>query len=278
MKPIKRAAILHDIAGIGKVGLSNILPVLSVMGIEPCPLPTYVLSTHTGGFGTPTTVKLSNFPEKCGKHYKEVGIVFDTILIGYLGSIEAICSAKRFLEMNQDCKVIFDPIFADHGKCYSNFNLSYVEELKTLIPYADVITPNYTEACLLTGQEYDSFFSEEKIDKILESLNDLGGENIIITSTPSISNNSIAITIYDSKLESVNIYHKEKTGVAYPGTGDLFSAVLTGSYMKGKSLRESCLYAHDFVSSCIHESSKYCYPTKEGVLLEKCLHLLWKER
>lgn len=277
MKPIKRAAILHDLAGVGKVGLSNILPVLSVMGIEPCPVPTYVLSTHTGGFGLPATMMLPDFPAEAGRHYKEVGISFHAILIGYLGSIKTIEAAKDFLNMNVDSYVVYDPIFADHGKCYSNFNLSYVEKLKKLIPYADTITPNYTEACLLTGEEYEFIYSKEKIEKMIKKLRELGGKNIVITSTPSIHTDSIGIALYDSVEDSLEYYHKEKTGAAYPGTGDLFSAVLTGECMNGKSLKESCLKAHDFVSVCISESSKYNYPVKEGVLLEKSLRLLWKE-
>lgn len=277
MKPIKRAAILHDIAGVGKVGLTNILPVLSVMGIEPCPVPTYVLSTHTGGFGAPAKVMLANFPTECGAHYKEAGILFDTILIGYLGSEQTIEAAMTFLNMNPSSHVIFDPIFADHGKCYSNFNLTYVETLKKLIPFADIITPNYTEACLLAGEEYESVYSEKKIEHIVRKLKKIGGKNIVITSTPSINVNSIGISIYDAEENSLEYYRKEKTGVAYPGTGDLFSAVLTGERMNGKSLKEACFSAHDFVSACICESSEYDYPVKEGVLLEKSLRLLWKE-
>ena len=48
-----RCAAVHDLSGLGRCSLSVILPAMSVMGVQVCPLPTAVLSTHTGGLRAP---------------------------------------------------------------------------------------------------------------------------------------------------------------------------------------------------------------------------------
>ncbi|MGL4107355.1 pyridoxamine kinase [Clostridium sp. LP20] len=271
-KPVKRVAVVHDLCGVGKAALTNIIPVLSIMGVEVCPIPTMLLSTHTGGFGNPSIVKLPNYIDECDEHYSKYEIDFDALLIGYLGSDSAIDSAIKFIERNKSSNIVIDPIFGDHGKCYSNFDMIYVQGLKRLIAFADIITPNYTEACLLTGEDYIEDFSFSRIEKICNKLIDLGAKNIVITSLPSKLEKDIGIAIYEKG--ELSIISKEKKGEAYPGTGDIFTSVLIGERLRGKSLIESCEKAHNFVSECIEESSKFDYPRREGVLLEKKLYLL----
>ena len=85
-KPIQRAAILHDLCTVGKAAMTNILPVLSVLGVEACPVPTMVLSTHTGGYGKPAIYPLSGFAGFCGMNLKCLGFSFDAFFVGYLGN------------------------------------------------------------------------------------------------------------------------------------------------------------------------------------------------
>ncbi|MFQ9151838.1 MAG: polysaccharide biosynthesis C-terminal domain-containing protein [Blautia sp.] len=161
-KPIQRAAILHDLCTVGKAAMTNILPVLSVLGVEACPVPTMVLSTHTGGYGKPAIYPLSGFAGDCGKHLKSQGFSFDAVFVGYLGNEKNVREAYAFLEDFSGGPVLFDPIMADHGKFYSNFDESYNELLKGLIPRCTLMTPNYTESCLLTGEAYEESCSKEK--------------------------------------------------------------------------------------------------------------------
>lgn len=268
-KPIKRVAVIHDICGIGKAALTNILPILSVMGVEPCPVLSYALSTHTGGFGTPAVRAMPDFIAACGDHYRQQQIQFDVILVGYLGSLEAITATESFINQLGKAAVILDPVFGDYGKYYQNFDSNYEKNLKRLISCTDVLTPNYTEACLLTGIEYKEEYSESKLEKIAEGLFLLGAKSFVITSVPAKNDTHIGICV---GMERSFLYTEYKrTGKSFPGTGDIFTAVLTGYLMRGEGLENSSRKAHSFVENCILVSSGFDYPAREGVLLERCL-------
>ena len=270
-KPIKRVAVIHDLCGVGKAALTNIIPVLSVMGVEVCPIPTMILSTHTGGFGIPEIQKTNGFIEGCREHYFKIEIDFEAVFVGYLGSQEAIKESIDFLKSTENALKIVDPIFGDLGKCYSNFDINYVNKIKEIIQFSDIITPNYTESCILTNEEYNEKISKDKVTNICRKLKDLGAKNIVITSVP-LGNDKLGIAVCEN--EYINILEMEKAKVNYPGTGDVFTSVLIGMLLKNNSLEHSVINAHNFVLRCICESEKYNYPTKEGVLLEGQLKTL----
>ena len=154
---------------------------------------------------------------------------------------------------------------ADHGKFYSNFDESYNELLKGLIPRCTLMTPNYTESCLLTGEAYEESCGKEKFLRITEKLKNLNCKNAVLTSIP-LEDGLSAVGILDG--DEADWFTYEPTGRAYPGTGDLFSAVLLGALLKGLSLRKAAEAAHRFVAHCIQKSDVAGYDTREGVLLE----------
>lgn len=272
MKPINKVAVIHDLCGIGKSALTNIIPILSVMGFEVCPIPTMLFSSHKNGFGTVVEVDNSKYIEECRKVYKENEVDFQVIFIGYLGSEEAVESAARFVNSYRGAQVIIDPTFADKGKCYLNFDLDYVESIKQLISVGSIITPNYTEACFLSGEEYKGLATEWKLKKICYNLEKIGAKDIIITNVPSEDISKVGLVICsDGELETI---YFEKSKGNYPGISDIFASVLIGEIKKGSSIIESSKKAYEFVHYCIKESNKYRYPRKEGVLLEKCLYKL----
>ena len=264
-KPIKRAAVLHDLCTVGKAAMTNILPVLSVLGVEACPVPTMVLSTHTGGYGKPAVYPLSGFAGDCGKHLKEQGFSFDAVFVGYLGNEKNVREAYAFLDDFSSGPILFDPIMADHGKFYSNFDESYNALLKGLIPRCTLMTPNYTESCLLTGEPYEEICTEDKLHKIALKLKKLGCKNAVITSIPLEGRLSAVGILTEDRTEW---FTYEPTGRAYPGTGDLFSAVLLGALLKDLPLEKAAGAAHRFVAHCIQKSDEAGYDTREGVLLE----------
>jgi len=277
-KPINRIAVIHDLCGVGKAALTNIIPVLSVMNIEVCPIPTMILSTHTGGFGKPKIIKCDRYIEEAFKHYKDINIDFDGIFIGYLGTQENIQSTLQFLEKTADEErlIVLDPIFADNGKFYSNFNKDYSERLKKLIGYSRIITPNYTESCILCDEEIKECVKEEEILNIGRKLHKFGCENVIITSVPMKDKEKIGTAIYYGEEDYIKIIENKRLKKSYPGTGDLFTAILNGYLINKVSLFESTKRACEFVSYCINKSSEFDYPTKEGILLELCLEYLIK--
>lgn len=275
-KPIKKAAVIHDLCGVGKAALTNVIPVLATMGIEVCPIPTIILSTHTGGFNKPAIVKLDGYISRANKHYEEIGVNFDGIFVGYLGSQENIAETLTLLERTNREKsvIIFDPIFGDNGHFYSNFDKSYSDNLKALAKYAYVMTPNFTEACILAGEEILEEVNEEELMRISKKLHDLGCENIIITSVPLKDKSKIGTSIYNGKKNLLDLIVCDRLKKSYPGTGDIFTSVLIGSILKGFDLIESTKKSCTFVEKAIRLSSQYDYPTKEGVLLEKVLKSL----
>ena len=271
-KPIKRALVIHSLCSVGKASLTNIIPIMSIKGIEVCPIPSVILSTHTGGFANISKLDSKDFIEKGINSLFSNEIKFDLFFIGYLGDITKVGEIINFLKGRENKLVILDTIFGDNGKLYNGFDLKYVEKIRELLKFSYVITPNFTEALYLTGREgqYNSF-SYDDIKDIAYDLRKLGAKNIVITSVPC-KDNLIGIAVLDEN--GFNIIYHEKLEKSYPGTGDIFTAVMSAEILNGNSIKDSVKKGSDFVKGCIEYSMKYDYSTKEGVLLEKQLYKL----
>lgn len=276
-KHIKRVAAIHDMSGFGKTSLTAIIPILSTMRIQVCPLPTAILSTHTGGFDDYTFVDLTDTMEAYIKHWKDLNLEFDSIYSGFLGSSRQIEIVEDFIDKfkKQDTLVVVDPVLADNGKLYSTMNNEMVENMKKLIRKAQIITPNFTEMAFLLDKEYDRNISTDELKLWLKELSDMGPEVVIGTSMPEDK---------DEKFTSVIAYDKRhdkywKVSCAfipahYPGTGDIFSSVIVGSLLNGESIPVAIDRAVQFVNSAIKASYGFDYPEREGVLLENVLNNL----
>jgi pyridoxine kinase len=272
MRPVKKVALLHDICGVGKAALTNMMPILGSMGIESCPIPTMLLSTHTGGYQTPAIHKIpGEFIQACADHYKEQGINFEAIFIGYLGNVEVIDAVIYFIQQFPNTKVIFDPIMGDHGKCYQNFDESYGIALRKLLPYADVILPNLTEVCLLTGREYTEINDHRQVLSLCRELEKYGARDMIITSVPKDDCRK-GMVLYENHA-FLYLGSEDESG-EYHGTGDAFDGMFLSRLLQGYTLLESVQASHAFVSACIRESARYDYPEREGLLIEKTLKKL----
>lgn len=272
MRPMKKIALLHDLCGVGKAALTNMMPVLSVMGIEACPIPTMLLSTHTGGYGKPAALKIpGSYIRECADHFKSQHVEFDAIFVGYLGHTDTIDAVIYFLDQYQGTRVILDPIMGDHGTYYQNFDASYGKELRRLLPYADIILPNLTECFLLTGHPYQITGDHRNVLGLCKELQSYGAKDIVITSVPK-DDCKKGIVLYEDH-SFLYLGNGEMLG-EYHGTGDAFDGMFLGRLLQGCSLLESVQAAHAFVCACIRESEKYAYPEREGLLIEKTLHKL----
>lgn len=272
MRPVKKAALLHDLCGVGKAALTNMIPVLSVMGIEACPVPTILLSTHTGGYGKPAMEKISTtYIRECADHYVANHVTFDLIFVGYLGSEGMIEAVEYFLSCFPDTEVIMDPIMGDHGRYYTNFDSSYGQSMRRLLSYASVVLPNLTEGCLLTDTTYSEKMTEEKLLGICERLKNYGAETVVMTSIPCASGKK-GIVFYEKG--QFTLLEKENLACEYHGTGDTFDGVFVGAYLNGQTLLEALELAHQFVYVCMKESANYDYEEREGLMIEKNLAML----
>lgn len=272
MRPVKKAALLHDLCGVGKAALTNMIPVLSVMGVEACPIPTILLSTHTGGYGKPAMEKISTtYIRKCADHYVANHVTFDLIFVGYLGSEGMIEAVEYFLSCFPNTEVIMDPIMGDHGVYYSNFDCAYGQSMRRLLSYADIVLPNLTEACLLADMNYSAEMTKENVCIVCEKLKKFGAKTIVMTSVPCALGEK-GIALYEN--DQFTLIDKSSLACEYHGTGDTFDGVFVGAYLNGRTILEALELAHRFVYACVEESACYDYEEREGLMIEKNLSML----
>lgn len=248
----RRVLTIQDISCVGQCSMTVALPILSACGQECCVLPTAVLSTHTGGFGKPEVVHLTAAAEGMWRHWKDQGILFDAILVGYLGSVEAIALTKRILKelLAPEGIAIIDPAMADHGKLYSGFDAAYVEEMKGLCSCADILMPNVTEAAMLTGREYRDIIDRNYVNELIR---DLAPSRVVLTGV-GFDADSTGVLLKEE--DQITHYSHRKVGGSCHGTGDIFAACFTGSLLRGKNMEESVQIAADFTALAIENTVK----------------------
>ena len=277
---IKKVAAIHDLSGFGRASLTTVIPILSTMGIQVCPVPTAILSTHTSNFTGYSFIDLTDYMEEHIAHWKKLNLEFDCIYSGFLGSPRQIKIVSDFVDHfgHKDNLVVVDPVMGDNGSLYGTMGEEMVVEMRKLVSKADIITPNFTEAAFLLGEKYKETTTEEEVKNWLVRISEMGPKIVIITSVPDEKINEF------EKNMSVIAYNKEDDvfwkvsckyiPVSYPGTGDAYTSVLIGSLLQGDSLPVAIDRAMQFVTQCIKASYGFKYPSREGVLLERNLNIL----
>ena len=246
----KRILTIQDISCVGQCSMTVAMPILSACGHETCILPTALLSTHTGGFGKPTVVHLNDALDGMWQHWRENEIIFDAILVGYLGSAAAIETASRIMKelIAPGGITIVDPAMADHGKLYSGFDEEYARAMEGLCHQADVIMPNITEASMFAGMEYREQLEEDYICELMRNMNH---PCVILTGVGFREGETGAAIFSNGNLE---YHHHPKIGKNFHGTGDMFAASFTGALLQEKPLLESVKIAADFVCKAIENT------------------------
>lgn len=264
----KRVAAIHDISCFGKCSLTVALPIISAAGIETAVIPTAVLSTHTGGFSGYTFKDLAEDILPIARHWKKEGITVDAVYSGYLGSkeqIDLVIAAVDYMKKDGTLFIV-DPVFADHGKLYGGFPEDFPIEMKKLCGKADIITPNITEACFMTGMEYKQApHTKEYIENLTDALGQITKGKIVLTGVCFSENEMGACCAYDGKKEYI---FSNYVAAAYHGTGDIFTSTLTSAILNGIDLVTAAQIASDFTAGCI-KVTKEDYPEmKYGVNFE----------
>lgn len=283
---VPRLAMINDIAGFGRCSTTVSLPVISVMKVQVCPVPTSVLSNHLG-------FPLCHFDDYTShmrdyiKVWNELGLTFDGLYCGFLGNEEQIDIVREFVEMFRPPLFLLDPVMGDHGRAYSSITKTHVQKMKELLPLADIITPNITEACLLTGTSWkDGEWTMQELSGLCERLADICQQESVSSgeaSVGTVSSASIVITGIRQGDSLVNflwddgVYTTVSTpiaGASRPGTGDIFASILAADAVRGETLLSSVQKAANFVGLCITGSEKAGTPVQEGVVFEKYLAAL----
>lgn len=268
-----RVAAIHDLSGVGRCSLSVILPTLSAMGIQVCPVPTAILSTHTGGFGDVVMRDLTDYISPALEHYRRLEMSFDCIYSGFLASTDQIDHCLEFFSSYPEALKVVDPVMADHGKPYKTCTPELRRRMRELAAVADIITPNMTETAILLDEQPDMMpRSSSEIKSLLLRLSKLGPETVVITS--AFMGGECCNAGYDSRHNRFWRVPYVQVNANYPGTGDVFASVLTGAILRGDSLPIAMNRASSFLELAIKTTYSYCTDTREGIMLERCLGFL----
>jgi pyridoxine kinase len=276
---VPRVAAVHDLSCFGRCSLTVIMPILSAMGIQVCPLPTAVLSTHLGGFKELAFCDFTKHMPDFFHHWKSEGIAFDCIYSGFLASTQQIDVVQQFIDEFSSNRplVLVDPVMGDEGKLYSIYTPPMQEQMKRLVKRADIITPNYTEACFLLGESYQEQVDNiEKMKEWLIFLADFGPSIVVMTGIP-FANEKILTIGYDKKQNAFWEVFNDYIPAKYPGTGDIFASVLVGSLLHKESLSAAIKQATEFTGLAIKTTFRANTPAREGVLVETVLPWLYSE-
>ena len=266
----KKIALINDVTGFGRCSVTVELPIISALKIQVCPLPTALLSVHTGFenyFMDDYTDRMENYIDSWRKN----NLTFDAIATGFLGSAAQIEIVRRFIK-NFPAVVIIDPVMGDHGKIYKSYTREMCRRMRELLEFADLVTPNLTEACELLGMPYREKISDSELATMAANIaaKTRGGRVVITGVTLDIDDGSnISNFIFDGG--QINIVTSRRLGNDRSGTGDAFFAVAAASWLNGETLTDATRKAADFVAKCIIHAEKLNLPWNWGLPFEEFL-------
>ncbi len=279
----KKIAVINDLSGFGRCSLTAAISVICAMGVQPCPLPTAILTAQTGYpsyYCDDYTEKMEYFR----REWQKMGQTFDGIYTGFVASEGQVEQIFRFLNTfdTERTFLLVDPVLGDDGKTYDFFTTHLLEQMKKLVQRADIITPNLTELALLTDTPYEKL--AENIDhdtriaaitELAEQVSENGPSHVIVT--------GIRFTDQQGVRQMGNLYITEEKrlllafpyiGGSYSGTGDLFASCIAAGVARGDNIPSIIQTAGDFLESALADSVKEHVPRNDGVNYEKFLHLL----
>lgn len=268
----KKIAVINDFSGFGRCSITVALPIISTLKIQCCPLPTSIFSNHTGFdsfFFDDYTDKMPLYINE----WKKLGLQFDGITSGFLGSKKQIEIVTQFFKdfKTKENIIIVDPVMGDYGKIYATYTKEMCEEMKKLVQYADIITPNITELCILTDTPYQEKWKISELEKMTEELAEKGPEKIVVTGI--VQKEFIANFCYE-KGKSPKILRCHRVGTQRSGTGDVFSSIIAADAVNQVPFDKSVKKASNFIKKCILKSIEMDIPVTDGVCFEELLQTL----
>ena len=268
---IKMVAAVHDLSGFGRCSLTAAIPVLSVMGLHCCPMPTAVLSNQTG-YKDFSYVDFSAYLPEFIAHWEKLGLRFDTLYSGFLGGEAQIDIVADFIARfkRPETLVAVDPVMGDNGALYPSFTEGMCSHMKKLVRYADIVFPNTTEAMLLTDGGFSVDRAEKRdIDEAARKISLCGPKRVVVTG--AVCGGKVTNYVYDF---AHGEYFEVSAGYnnrSYSGTGDIFASIVCGSLTLGRSLRSSVMSAAAFIEKAARFTEEHGGDTREGIIFEPFL-------
>ena len=265
----KKIAVINDFSGFGRCSISVALPLISHLGIQCCPLPTAIFSNHTG-FDSYYFNDYTAHMEAYMAEWEKLGLEFEGILTGFLGSQAQIDLVERFLRTftTGRTRVIIDPVMGDYGRPYATYTPELCREMKRLVRYADILTPNLTEACILTDTPYREDFSEEELLSMARQLSDRGPGQVVLTGIPR--GEYLENYCYERD-RGPSILRVRRVKPQRSGTGDVFSSIVAAGAVQRVEFKKSVDTAAAFIHRCLLRSSELDIPTTDGVCFEEVI-------
>ena len=283
----KKIAVINDLSGFGRCSLTAAISVIAAMGVQPCPLPTAVLSAQTGYpsyYCDDYTEKMEYFRSE----WEKMGQTFDGIYTGFVASEQQIDQIFHFVETfdTPDTFLLVDPVMGDDGRTYAMFTPELLRKMKKLAMTADIITPNLTELTLLTDASYhelvaisDAESMTKEIVKLAQSLCEAGPSKVIVTGIRFSDNDGTRKmgNLYVTK-EMQTLVSFPYIGSSYSGTGDLMASVTFAGIIRGDAPEEAIRLAGEFIEKSIEETAAAGTPGPEGVFYENYMGMLTSRR
>lgn len=272
----KKIALINDISGFGRCSVTVALPIISYLGVQCCPVPTAVLSNHMGYphyFMDDYTDRMETYIG----NWKRLGLHFDGIATGFLGSTQQIGIVKQFIRdfSQSDTLVIVDPVMGDHGRLYSTYTEELCSQMRELLGLAHIVTPNLTEACRLADVPYrEGVWRRKELYDMAGRIAAMGPDKVVITGITQ--GEFIANYVYESGVEP-QIIRTHKVGTERSGTGDVFSSIIAADGVNGVPFHKSVRKASGFVKKCIQRTEEQAVPKPDGVCFEEILYQLKRD-
>lgn len=264
----KRIALVNDITGFGRCSVTVQLPLISAMRVQACPLPTAILSVHTGfpnHYIDDYTERMRPYMENWAANTLD----FDAILTGFLGSerqIEVVLECIARFKGRDTC-VIVDPVMGDNGRLYSSYTPELCAKMRQLLPYADVVTPNLTEACQLLGTDYpaNGLVAEEELVEMAAAIAAMGPHDVIITGLHA----GDRVRTYLYAEGHGYAFDNAKVGRDRSGSGDAFAAIVAAALVRGIPIEEGARRAAAFIGHCLAYAEELDLPWNYGLPFEE---------
>ena len=269
----KKIAVINDISGFGRCSAAVSLPVISHMRVQACLLPTSIFSNHTG-FPSYYYEDFTDKMPRYMKEWKKLDLHFEGIASGFLGSAEQIEILREFIHQFRDerTQVIIDPVMGENGKAYPTYTEEMCDKMKHLVEYADILTPNVTEACMLTGMPFkEKDWQRKELLEMMARLRELGAKKIVVSGLDSGQFISNAVSEVPGECK---LLRQKRVEQVRSGTGDIFSSIIAADCVNGVDFETSVRKAAAFVQECIRVTERFDIPETDGVCFEEVLHKL----
>lgn len=265
----RKIAVINDFCGFGRCSIAASLPLISAMKIQCCPLPTSIFSNHTG-FDSFFCTDYTKNMQAYAAEWKKLDLQFDGILTGFLASEQQLDIVIEFLSQFKTEKTItvVDPVMGDYGELYRTYSPKLADRMKQLVPFADILTPNLTEACILTGRAYKQDMTDDELLEICSELSALGPKKIVISGLNY--GDFVKNYVFEQDKEPCDIMIN-KIGASCSGTGDVFSAIIAADAVNGLEFSDSVRHAARFIYKALIRTNELDVPSTDGICFEEIL-------